>query len=331
VTDSSQPEAPLTPAGLVRIEAAALARLADRLDAEMAPAFEDAITRLLHCVAQGGRIVVTGIGKSGLIGRKLAATLRSTGSPAHFLHAAEALHGDLGMARPGDLVLALSYSGETEELLRLLPVLTRMQLPILSLCGCPSSSLARASAVSLDTGVDREACGLNLAPTASTTVMLALADALALELSRRQGFRSEDFATLHPGGLLGRRLERVRDVMHAGDALPRVTPSTPMPGIIHEMSRKKLGMTTVLDNGTLAGIISDGDLRRLLEREGARALDRTAGDFMNPAPVTITAEALGSVALALMEERKITCLVVLGTSGVEGAVHLHDLWQGAVE
>jgi arabinose-5-phosphate isomerase len=326
--DSSLPTHFHPASAFVRVEAEALLRLADRLDGEMAAAFEQALELLLDCLAAEKRVIVTGIGKSGLIGQKLAATLRSTGSPAHFLHAAEAIHGDIGMAQSGDVVLALSYSGETEELLRLLPVLTRRQLRMISLCGCMGSALARASAVALDVSVDREACSLNLAPTASTTVMLALGDALAMELSRRRGFQAAEFGDLHPGGLLGRRLERVRDVMHTGEAIPRVGPETSMPEVIHEMSRKKLGMTCVVAGERLAGIISDGDLRRLLERVGAQAMHRTAGEFMNPTPVTIAGEAFGSSALALMEERKITSLVVVRGERVEGVVHLHDLWRG---
>jgi len=316
-------------ADFVRVEAAALARLADRLDGAMASPFSQAIELLLATCTSGHRVLVTGIGKSGLIGRKLAATLRSTGSPAQFLHAGEAIHGDMGMVQPGDVVVALSYSGETEELVRLLPAFARIGVPVVGLCGCPNSTLAQAAAVTLDVSVDQEACSLNLAPTASTTVMLALGDALALELSRRRGFQPGDFADLHPGGLLGRRLERVRDVMHTGDAMPRVELATAMPDVIHEMSSKKLGMTTVIDGTRLAGIISDGDLRRLLEREGARALEMTAAQMMNPRPLTIGADAFGSAALALMEERKITSLVVMDGDGVVGVVHLHDLWQGA--
>ncbi|QHN04591.1 KpsF/GutQ family sugar-phosphate isomerase [Granulicella sp. WH15] len=318
-----------TPATFVRIEAAALSQLADRLDTTLAAPFERAVALLLAASAAEHRIIVTGIGKSGLIGLKLAATLSSTGSPAQFLHAAEAVHGDMGILQPGDIVLALSYSGETEELLRLLPTLNHLAIPIVSLCGAADSTLARASAVTLDTSVDQEACPLNLAPTASTTLMLALGDALALELSQRRGFAPQHFATLHPGGLLGRRLERVRDVMHTGDAIPRVARQTAMPEVIHEMSRKHLGMTAVLDGDRLEGIISDGDLRRLLEREGTHALEKTAGEIMNPTPVTISPEAFGSDALALMEERKITTLIVVADGRVEGALHLHDLWQGA--
>ncbi|HEX3969332.1 MAG TPA: KpsF/GutQ family sugar-phosphate isomerase [Edaphobacter sp.] len=326
----SKPASPsdsLRPSEFVRVEAAALNELALRLDSTMLEPFTRAIDLLIQSVGGEGRIVITGIGKSGIIARKIAATLRSTGTQAHFLHAAEAIHGDLGMLRPGDTVLALSYSGETEELLRLLPTLKRINVRLIAICGCRSSTLAQASEIFLDTGVSAEACPLNLAPTASTTVMLALGDALALEVSRRRGWKAEDFADLHPGGRIGRRLARVRELMHTGDALPQVAPSTPMTQVIYEMSRKKLGMTTVLEDGGLAGMISDGDLRRLLERDGSHALEHTAGEIMNRQPLTIDGGALASSALALMEERKITSLIVVGTgSRVEGVVHLHDLW-----
>jgi arabinose-5-phosphate isomerase len=324
VTSSSES---LRPSEFVRIEAAALNELAERLDNAMRTAFAQATDLLLQFAEGPGRIVVTGIGKSGIIARKIAATLRSTGTQAHFLHAAEAIHGDLGMLASGDVVLALSYSGETEELLRLLPTLKRLNAKLIAVSGCSTSTLAEASDIFLDTGVSVEACPLNLAPTASTTVMLALGDALALEVSRRRGWKAEDFADLHPGGHIGRRLARVRELMHTGDALPQVADSTPMPQVIYEMSRKKLGMTTVLVDGRLAGMISDGDLRRLLERDGSHALEHTAGDIMNPHPVTIDGSALALSALALMEEKKITSLIVLAAGGrVEGVVHLHDLW-----
>jgi arabinose-5-phosphate isomerase len=318
---------PLRASEFVRIEAAALNELALRLDGAMLTPFTQATELLLQSAERNGRIIVTGIGKSGIIARKVAATLRSTGTQAHFLHAAEAIHGDLGMLASGDTVLALSYSGETEELLRLLPTLKRLNAKLIAVCGCSTSTLAQASDIFLDTSVSAEACPLNLAPTASTTVMLALGDALALDVSRRRGWKAEDFADLHPGGRLGRRLARVRELMHAGDALPHVTGSTPMPQVIYEMSRKKLGMTTVLEGGRLAGMISDGDLRRLLERDGSRALDHTAGEIMNSQPLTISGNVLASSALALMEERKITLLIVVAHDGqVEGVVHLHDLW-----
>jgi arabinose-5-phosphate isomerase len=323
----SNPSDPLRPSEFVRVEAAALNELALRLDDTMLAPFAHATDLLLQSAEGRGRIVVTGIGKSGIIARKIAATLRSTGTQAHFLHAAEAIHGDLGMLASGDVVLALSYSGETEELLRLLPTLKRLNVTLIAISGCSASTLAQASDIFLDTSVSAEACPLNLAPTASTTVMLALGDALALEVSRRRGWKAEDFADLHPGGRIGRRLARVRDLMHSGDALPQVASSTPMPQVIHEMSHKKLGMTTVLEDGHLAGMISDGDLRRLLERDGSHALEHTAGEIMNPKPVTIDSSALASSALALMEEKKITSLIVIAAGGrVEGVVHLHDLW-----
>jgi arabinose-5-phosphate isomerase len=319
----------LRPSAFVRIEAAALHELASRLDGAMLTPFTQAIDQFLAATATERRIIVTGIGKSGIIARKIAATLRSTGTPAHFLHAAEAVHGDLGMIAPNSTIVALSYSGETEELLRLLPTLKRLTATLISLTACATSTLAQASDIFLDTSVSAEACPLNLAPTASTTVMLALGDAIALEVSRRRGWRAEDFADLHPGGRIGRRLARVRELMHTGDALPQVSPSTPMTQVIYEMSRKKLGMTIVLDavSGHLAGMISDGDLRRLLERDGSHALEHTASEIMNPHPITISGGVLASSALALMEEKKITSLIVTTPDGhAEGVVHLHDLW-----
>jgi arabinose-5-phosphate isomerase len=271
------------------------------------------------------------MGKSGLIARKIAATLCSTGTPAHFLHPAEALHGDLGMIASGDVVIALSASGETEELLGLLPQLDRLGSAVISLCGAEGSTLAQASAVFLDASVAAEAGALKLAPTASTTVMLALGDALALEVSQRRGFAAEDFAELHPGGRLGRRLARVKTLMHQGDALPQVAADTVMTQVIHEMSHKKLGMTTVLgEGGKLLGMISDGDLRRLLERDGPNALAHTAAEIMNAKPLTIGPDAFAGEALAIMEERKITSLIVTEAGGdALGVVHLHDLWASA--
>jgi arabinose-5-phosphate isomerase len=315
------------PSAFVRIEAAALSALALRLDGDMLAPFSHAVDVLLAAITSQQHVIVTGIGKSGIIARKIAATLRSTGTPAHFLHASEAVHGDMGMIVPGDIVLAFSASGETEELLRLLPTLHRLSVTLISFSGCETSTLAQASKIFLDTSVSSEACPLNLAPTASTTVMLALGDALALEVSHQRGWKTEDFADLHPGGRIGRRLTRVRDLMHSDEALPQVSPATPMPQVIYEMSRKKLGMTTVLDGNQLAGMISDGDLRRLLERDGSHALEHTAGDIMNPRPLTIAGSALAASALLLMEEKKITSLIVTTPDGdVEGVVHLHDLW-----
>ena len=317
----------LQPAALVRTEAAALEALARRLEGPMAADFDRAVELILRCAESNGRVVVTGMGKSGIVAQKIAATLSSTGSPALFLHPAEAVHGDLGVLMPNDVVIALSASGETEEILRLLATLKRKGDALISFCCNLGSTLATASDVVLDCSVEREACVLNLAPTASTTAMLALGDALAVAVSLRKGFKAEDFAELHPGGKLGKQLAKVRDLMHSGENTPVVALSTPMSDVIYEMSSKKLGVTTVQEGGLLRGIISDGDLRRLLEREGGSALTRTAGEAMNPYPKTIGANELAAKALALLEERKITSLVVVDREGrVEGVVHLHDLW-----
>ncbi len=324
---SDREPGPLLPADLVRTEAAALEALAARLEGPMAGDFARAVEMILRCGEQNGRVVVTGMGKSGIIAQKIAATLSSTGSPALFLHPAEAVHGDVGVLMPGDVVIALSSSGETEEILRLLATLKRKGDALVSFCCNLQSTLAQASDVALDCGVEREACGLNLAPTASTTAMLALGDALAIAVSLRKGFQAEDFAELHPGGKLGKQLAKVSDLMHAGDDVPVVAPTTPMTDVIYEMSSKKLGMTTVQADGRLCGVISDGDLRRLLEREGGAALSKTAGEAMNAHPRTIAAGELAAKALAILEERKITSLVVVDAEGrVEGVVHLHDLW-----
>jgi arabinose-5-phosphate isomerase len=315
------------PATLVRIEAAGLIALAERLEGPMSLLFARAVELFVRCGESRGRVVVTGMGKSGIIAQKIAATLSSTGSPALYLHPAEAVHGDLGMLLPGDVVIALSASGETEEILRLLATLKRKGDALISFCCNLNSTLAMASDVALDCSVEREACGLNLAPTASTTAMLALGDALAIAVSLRKGFRAEDFAELHPGGKLGKRLARVSDLMHARDAVPVVAPATPMADVIFEMSSKRLGITTVQEDGKLCGVFSDGDLRRLLEREGGAAFSRTAGEAMNAHPRTIAANELAATALAILEERKITSLVVVDAGGkVEGLLHLHDLW-----
>jgi arabinose-5-phosphate isomerase len=371
---------------VVRIEAEALRALADRIAGPMAAAFQRAVDLMFSCA---GRVVVTGMGKSGLIARKIAATLSSTGTPALYLHPVEALHGDLGMVVRGDVVLALSASGETEEILALLATIKRLRVPLIAMTGdeiwgpqglkphpsalsdgtaeavpfqnrapatppnmgrpCPElvegsaratqapatqssarqiSTLAAAADVALDCSVDKEACTLGLAPTASTTTMLALGDALAVTLSEKRGFKEEDFANLHPGGKLGKRLARVESLMHMGDALPRVTPQTKMPDVIYEMSRKKLGVTAVVEGEKLVGIISDGDLRRLLEKRGKDVLDLTAGEAMTKSPRTIGPGEFAATALALMEEKKITSLMVVSVSGeLEGIVHLHDLWS----
>jgi arabinose-5-phosphate isomerase len=318
---------------VVRIEAEALRELADRISGAMADDFEKAVELMMRCQ---GRIVVSGMGKSGLIARKIAATLSSTGSPALYLHPVEALHGDLGMIVRGDIVLALSASGETEEILSLLATIKRLQVPLITMT-CDeiaagagvsrTSTLAAAADVALDCSISKEACSLGLAPTASTTTMLALGDALAVTLSEKRGFKEEDFANLHPGGKLGKRLARVDSLMHAGEAVPRVTAKTKMPDVIYEMSRKKLGVTAVVEGERLLGVISDGDLRRLLEQRGKDALDLTAQDCMTGTPKTIAPDAFAASALALMEEKKITSLVVVdGERRVLGIVHLHDLW-----
>ena len=315
----------ITAAGVVSAEAAALAALAARLAGPMLALFNAALDLLDQSTRP---LILTGVGKSGLIAQKIAATFRSTGTPAHFLHPTEALHGDLGMLAPGDTLLALSASGETPEILALLPIAQRLDLKLLAFCCAPASTLAHAAAVALDISISEEACPHNLAPTTSTTVMLALGDALALTLSQRRGFAPGDFADLHPGGRLGAKLARVCDLMHTGDAIPIVATTTLMPDVIYEMSRKKLGLTTILDNTEVRGIISDGDLRRMLERVGASSLSLTAGDIMNTSPVTISAEAFAATALALMEDRHITALIVTTSSNeVQGILHLHDLWK----
>jgi arabinose-5-phosphate isomerase len=315
---------------VVRIEADALRALADRLAGAMSKSFGRALELLFNCK---GRVVVTGMGKSGIIARKIAATLSSTGTPALYLHPVEAVHGDLGMVVRGDVVIALSASGETEEILRLLATIKRLQVPLISMTGDEISSsnkistLAEAADLALDCSVAKEACSLGLAPTASTTVMLALGDALALTLSEKRGFKEEDFADLHPGGKLGRRLARVETLMHSGDALPRVTSKTKMPDVIYEMSRKKLGVAAVVEDDKLVGVISDGDLRRLLEKRGKDVLDLVASECMTKSPKTITAHEFAATALAIMEEKKITSLAVIDDAGrLQGIVHLHDLW-----
>jgi arabinose-5-phosphate isomerase len=317
---------------VVRIEAEALRALADRLAGPMAKAFERAVETLYGC---GGRVVVTGMGKSGLVARKIAATLSSTGTPALFLHPAEAVHGDLGMLVRGDVVLALSSSGETEEIVTLLPTIKRLGLCLIAMTGdgiCGNSraklsTLGQAADVALDCSVAQEACSLGLAPTASTTTMLALGDALAMALAEKRGFKEEDFADLHPGGKLGKKLARVESLMHTGDAVPRVSPGTRMQDVIYEMSRKGLGVTTVVEGEKLVGVISDGDLRRLLERRGKEILDLTAGECMTQNPKTIHGDEFAVTALNTMEQKKITSLVVVDGKGrLEGIVHLHDLW-----
>ena len=321
-----------SPSALIRIEAAALEQLAQRLEdpaGTQHQSFDAVATTIVTAAKSSHRAILTGVGKSGLVARKVAATLLSTGTPSAFLHPTEALHGDLGLLSAGDVLVALSYSGESEELLRLLRVLPRLGVTLVAVTGCVSSTLARSAAHVLDISVDREACAHQLAPTASTTAMLALGDALALDVSRRLNFQPQDFAELHPGGALGKRLSPVRDLMHSGATLPSVAPTATLPEIIHEISAKRLGITTVQSHGKLLGVLSDGDLRRLFERDGPEAFHRTAAEILNSAPRTIAPELFAADALALMERHKITALLVTvdGTSAtaVLGIVHLHDI------
>jgi arabinose-5-phosphate isomerase len=306
---------------VLRIEAQAIQDVLARLDAS----FEKAVGVLFACK---GRVVVSGMGKSGLIGRKISATLSSTGTPSFFLHPAEALHGDLGMLARGDAMLAVSYGGETQEIIQLLEALKRLEMPLVTLTGCVQSTLAQASDVVLDVSVKEEACSLNLAPTASTTVAMAVGDALAISLLERRDFRHDDFAALHPAGRLGKKLLRVEHLMHSGAAMPRVVATAAMPDVFHEMSAKGLGMTTVLEgDGRLAGILTDGDLRRLMEKHRGAVLEMRAADGMTKTPQTIGPHVLASEALNLMEKKKITSVVVVDEARrVLGVVHLHDLW-----
>lgn len=306
---------------VLQTEAAAVLALADRIDDR----FVQAVTLVRHC---RGRVIVTGMGKSGIICRKIAATLASTGTPAFFLHPAEAIHGDLGVIQADDVVIAMSYSGETEELTRVLETLKRIGAPLIALTGDVTSTLAQAADVALDCSVSEEACPMNLVPTASTTAALAMGDALAMAVLVDKGFKPEDFATLHPGGKLGKKLMRVEQLMHAGESLPVVQLHTAMRDVIYEMSRKGLGMTSVVEkDGRLAGIITDGDLRRKMSG-GPNVLDLTARDVMTVNPVAIPHTTLAVEALALMEQRKITSIVVIDAEHrVEGVVHLHDLWR----
>ncbi|HZE89863.1 MAG TPA: KpsF/GutQ family sugar-phosphate isomerase [Verrucomicrobiae bacterium] len=317
-----------SPAGtalrVLEIEAAAIREVRDRIASDGAP-FERAVAALHACT---GRVVVTGMGKSGHVGRKIAATFASTGTPALFMHPAEAIHGDLGMVVPGDVVLAVSNSGETEELLRLLERIKRLGVTLVALTGKPGSTLAVQSDIHLHGGISEEACPMDLVPTASTTAALALGDALAIAVLQARGFRPEDYAQLHPGGRLGKKVLRVEQVMHAGDQLPVVAPSASVRDAILEMTKKRLGLTAVCGEGlALAGIVTDGDLRRLMERH-PDPLNHRADEIMSKAPVTIGREELAAVALKRMEERRITALLVVDAAGrLEGVVHLHDLWR----
>jgi arabinose-5-phosphate isomerase len=304
---------------VLRIEAHAVAALVDRIDAN----FQRAVDLLLTCT---GRVVVSGVGKSGHIGRKIAATLASTGTPSLFVHASEAAHGDLGMVTPNDVFIGMSYSGETSELLTIVPVVKREGMPMIALTGNPASSLARHADVHLDVRVDKEACPLNLAPTSSTTAMLALGDALAIACLDARGFSSDDFARSHPGGALGRRLlTRVADLMRTGDALPRVPLDASVMDAVHEITAKKIGMTAVVDaDGAVAGVFTEGDLRRLLERVGDVRPLRVA-DVMTRKPLAIAPDALAAEAARLLDTTLRNQILVVRDGRLVGALHMHDL------
>lgn len=312
---------------VLEIEASAIEGLIGQLGEE----FTEAVRRMRDC---RGRVVCTGMGKSGHVMKKVAATLSSTGTPALFIHPAEAIHGDLGMIVPGDVVLAASSSGGTEELLKMIDVLHRRGVPLIAITGTARSTIAERADLHLSAAIDQEACPLNLAPTASTTATLALGDALAMALLEARGFTLEDFATLHPGGELGRRLMTVEQVMHRGDSLPRVRLEASLREALFEMTEKSFGITAVIDDaGGLCGVISDGDLRRLLNTEpavgagGGAFLDRSVRHDMTPEPKTIPADALVTVALEAMERHRITSLFITGEDGrLRGLVHIHDLW-----
>jgi arabinose-5-phosphate isomerase len=312
---------------VIRVEAEAVETLAARLDERFARAVE----MILECT---GRVVVTGMGKSGLICQKMAATMASTGTPAIFLHPAEGVHGDLGILMKGDLVIAVSNSGETEEIARILPIIKRMGLPLIAMAGNPVSTLARAGDVFLDISIKEEACPLQLAPTASTTVTLAMGDALAVALLQQRGFREEDFALYHPGGALGKRLLlRVEDLMHVGADIPKVKVNTPLKDALYEISSKKLGITGVVDDrGELLGVFTDGDLRRKIE-QGLEVLNKPIGEIMSGRPKRILRSNLAAKALQRMEEHKITSLFVFETEQDQvpiGIIHLHDLLKAGV-
>ena len=311
---------------VLRTEAAAILALVERLDGR----FSCAVELLRQC---RGRVILTGMGKSGIICRKIAATLSSTGTPSFFLHPAEAIHGDLGVIQGNDVIVALSYSGETDELLRLLEAIRRLGARLIVITGCPASTLAQAADVALDCGVAEEACPMNLVPTASTTAALAIGDALAMTLLVEKGFCEEDFARMHPGGKLGKRLMRVEALMHAGAQCPVVRTDTRMRDVIYEMSSKKLGMTCVVDGAadraTLVGIITDGDLRRKME-QAPDILSLLAADVMTRNPIAVPRSMLAVEALNIMERHHIMAVVVADgdqQKHVAGVVHLHDLWH----
>ena len=309
---------------VIETEAEAVRGLAAGLD----EGFDRAVEAMKATAATSCRVIVTGIGKSGIVGQKIAATLASTGTASFFLHPSEAIHGDLGMILEGDVVLALSHSGETEEVVALVPHVKRRGATLVAMTGRRDSTLGRGADIVVSVVIREEACPLNLAPTASTTAQLVLGDALAMALSVEKGFQPEDFAALHPGGKLGKRFLKVADLMHTGDAIPLVTEGTAMKDVVYEMSHKRFGITGVADAaGKLVGVVSDGDLRRLLERDGPKIMGDTAADAMCRTPKSIEKGAYAAAALRVMEERKITSLFVIAPDGrPEGIVHLHDLW-----
>ncbi len=306
---------------VLEVEADAIRALSERLDER----FDQAVALVHDC---GGRVVTTGMGKSGIVCRKIAATLNSTGTPSLYLNPAEAVHGDLGMVVSGDVVLAISNSGKTRELLQLVEPIKRLRTPLIAFLGDTASPLAEVADVVLDVSVAEEASPMRLAPTASTTVSLALGDALAMAVLERKGFTENDFRELHPRGQLGFKLLRVADVMHSGDEVPRVRAETPMRDVIYEMSQKGLGITSVVDgDGQLLGVISDGDLRRHLQQDD-RLVDKQASQCMTGSPVTVDPQEAATAALALMEQKKITVILVPDENGkLIGALHLHDLWR----
>lgn len=307
---------------VLRTEADAVGALGDRLDGNFSAAVE-------LILAATGKVVVSGMGKSGIIGQKIASTLASTGTSAFFLHPAEGVHGDLGVLMKNDILLAISNSGETEELIKIIPVVKRMGIKMIAMTGRVDSTLARHGDATLDVGVRVEACPLGLSPTASTTATLAMGDALAVALLEARGFKAEDFAALHPAGSLGKRLMRVDEIMHSGAGVPRVGAATPVKDAILEMTARRLGLTGVFEGERLLGVITDGDLRRALEK-GADIMGMKASDIMTADPKTIPSDSLAETALRMMEEHSITSLFVMDGGNAVGVVHMHDLLKAGV-